>query len=333
MNKLNIALMAGGDSSEREVSLGSAAQVYESLDKKRYNVFLIDVCGRQWTYTSGDGRRWQVDKNDFSLTIAELKTQLDYALILIHGTPGEDGRLQGYFDFMKVPYSTCGLVSTVMTFDKELCKRAVERVGIPVAREEFIRRGDAIDPARIVERLGLPLFVKPNASGSSFGVTKVKRAEELLPAVERAFSESDAVLVEEFLAGREIACGVLITRDKEMAFPLTEIIPKNEFFDYEAKYTTGFSEEITPAELDEEVADRVRRMAMEACRACRCQGIVRADFMVGPDGEPVLIEINTVPGMSGGSIVPKQAAYMGMTLGELFDMVIADTSTDDYARN
>lgn len=317
--------MAGGDSSEREVSLGSASQVYGSLDRGKYNVFLIDVRGRDWTYLSNDGRRWQVDKNDFSITIAEFKTVFDYALILIHGTPGEDGRLQGYFDFMGVPYSTCDLVSTVVTFDKELCKRAAERVGIAVAKEVFIRSGDAVFPERIVEQLGLPLFVKPNASGSSFGVTKVKSAGELMPAIEQAFGESDAVLVEEFLDGREIACGVLVTRGREIVFPLTEIVSKNEFFDYQAKYTSGFSDEITPADIDEGAASKIRDMALRAYRACRCRGLVRVDFMLLSDGNPVLIEINTVPGMSAGSIVPKQAACMGISLGELFDMVITDT--------
>ncbi|MDL2320167.1 D-alanine--D-alanine ligase [Alistipes sp. OttesenSCG-928-B03] len=328
MNKLNIALMAGGDSSEREVSLGSAAQVYEALDKAKYNVFLIDVLGRDWVWRDGKGGDWQVDRNDFSLTANGRKTAFDYALILIHGTPGEDGRLQGYFDFMGVPYSSCDMVSAVITFDKETCKRAVADADINLAREVFIRRGERVDPAAIAAELGLPVFVKPNASGSSFGVTKVKRQEDIAAAVEAAFAESNEVLIEEFVAGREIACGVMVTRTgEEYVFPLTEIIPQNEFFDYEAKYTAGKSDEITPADIDEPTADRIRAMALRAYSACRCRGICRVDFIVRQDGEPVMIEINSVPGMSAGSIVPKQAAHAGMTLGELFDIVIGDTYT------
>ena len=327
MNKLNVALMAGGDSSEREVSLGSAAQVLAALNTYKYNVFLIDVNGRSWTYTSEDGRKWPVNRNDFSLTIADMKTSLDYALILIHGTPGEDGRLQGYFDFMKIPYSTCNMVSTVITFDKQLCKQTVAAAGIPVAKGVFLRKGDRIDERAIAEQLGpMPWFVKPNASGSSFGVTKVYEPEDLLPSINGAFAESNGVLVEEFLDGREIACGVLVTPYDEIVLPLTEIISKNDFFDYEAKYTPGRSNEITPADVDEEAAERVREFALRAYRACRCRGIVRVDFMLLKDGTPVMIEINSVPGMSAGSIVPQQAEAAGMTLGELFDKVIADTN-------
>ena len=173
--------------------------------------------------------------------------------------------------------------------------------------------------------LGLPLFVKPNASGSSFGVTKVKRVEDLRAAIEEAFGEGDEVLIEEFLEGREVACGLIITREKELILPLTEIVSRNEFFDYEAKYTAGFSDEITPADLPEDVAGRVREMAARAYRACRCRGLVRIDFMVSKTGEPTMIEVNSIPGMSAGSIVPKQAAAAGISLGELFDMVISET--------
>lgn len=324
MKKINIALMAGGDSSEREVSLGSAAQVYAVLDKSKYNVFLVDVHGRDWIYMSDDGRKWKVDRNDFSVTIAEIKTRFDYALILIHGTPGEDGRLQGYFDFMKVSYSTCDLVSTVITFDKQLCKQTVAQVGVPVARGMMLRRDAAYDESAPAD-FTYPVFVKPNASGSSFGVTKVYLPENLDAALDEAFREGDAALVEEFVEGREIACGVMITEDEELVFPLTEIVTKNDFFDYQAKYTEGFSEEITPADIGEEVASRVRELAVMAYRACRCRGIARVDFIVRTDGEPVMIEINSVPGMSAGSIIPKQAASIGMTLGELFDKVITDT--------
>lgn len=325
--KLRIALLAGGDSSEREIALQSAAQIAAALDPEKYDVTMIDLHGRDWHYTAPDGRKWQVDKNDFSLTVAGERREFDYALILIHGTPGEDGRLQGYLDMMGIPYSSCGMTSSVLTFDKATTKRTLAGRGINLAREWFLRRGEAMDAAAVVAELGLPLFVKPNASGSSFGVTKVGRAEELPAAVEKALTESDEVLIEECIAGREMGCGVLIAGGREYLFPITEIVPKKEFFDYEAKYTAGFSDEITPAEIAPEVKAELNRMTLEAYRACRCRGVVRVDFIVTPEGKPYLIELNSIPGMSGGSIVPKQVRAAGMTLGELYDIVIADTCT------
>lgn len=325
--KLRIALLAGGDSSEREIALQSAAQIAAALDAEKYDVTMVDLHGRDWHYTAPDGREWQLDKNDFSLTVAGERREFDYALIIIHGTPGEDGRLQGYLDMMGIPYSSCGMTSSVLTFDKATTKRTLAGRGINLARERFLRRGEEWDAEAIVAELGLPLFVKPNASGSSFGVTKVRTAAELPAAIEKAFAESGEVLIEEYIAGREMGCGVMIAGGREYLFPITEIVPKKEFFDYEAKYTAGFSEEITPADIAPEVKAELNRMTLEAYRACRCRGVVRVDFMVTPEGKPYLIELNSIPGMSGGSIVPKQVRAAGMTLGELYDIVIADTCT------
>ncbi|MEG1405749.1 MAG: D-alanine--D-alanine ligase [Alistipes sp.] len=325
MKQLKIALLAGGDSSEREIALQSAAQIEAALDHNKYDITLVDLHHRDWHHTTADGRQWQVDKNDFSITIDGTKKSFDYALIIIHGTPGENGMLQGYLDMMRVPYSSCSMTSTVVTFDKISTKRAVAGRGINLAREIFIHQGDTIDPEIIVRTLGLPLFVKPNASGSSFGVTKVKCAEAICAAVEQAFTESQEVLIEECITGREMACGVMIAGGKEYIFPVTEIVSKTEFFDYEAKYTAGSSEEITPAEITPEVQSELNRMSIEAYKACRCSGIVRVDFIVTDDGHPYMIEVNSIPGMSGGSIVPKQVRTMGMTLGELYDIIIADT--------
>lgn len=322
--RLNIALLAGGNSSEREIALQSAAQIYEALDKERYNIFLIDLHHRDWSYTAPDGTKWQVDKNDFSITVAGEKTVFDYALILIHGTPGEDGKLQGYLEMMEIPFSSCSMTSSVITFDKMTTKQTL-RGKVNLAREVFLRRGEEFDSEAITAELGLPLFVKPNASGSSFGVTRVTKAEELKKAVELAFTESEEVLIEECITGREMGCGVMIVGGKEYIFPITEIIAKNAFFDYEAKYTTGMSEEITPADISEEVKRELNRMTLEAYRACRCSGVVRVDFIVTEEGKPYFIELNSIPGMSGGSIVPKQAREMGMTLGELYQLIIEDT--------
>lgn len=325
MNRLKIALLAGGNSSEREIALNSAAQISAALDKQKYDVKVIDLHHRDWVYTAPDGRRYDVDKNDFSLTVEGERTQFEYALIIIHGTPGEDGKLQGYLDMMGIPYSSCSQVSSTITFDKISTKRAVAGRGINLAREILLGRGDKIDAEAIVAQLGLPLFIKPNASGSSFGVTRVTSADEIGKAVELAFSESDEVLIEECITGREFGCGVIITDEKEYLFPITEIISKRAFFDYEAKYTEGLSDEITPADIDEQIVARLNRMTAEAYRACRCSGVVRIDFIVTPEGTPYMIEINSIPGMSSGSIVPKQARAMGMSLGELYDIVIEDS--------
>ena len=420
MKRLNIALMAGGDSSEREIALQSAAQIASALDPAKYDITLIDLHGRDWHYTSPDGRQWQVDKNDFSITIDGDRKTFDYALILIHGTPGENGRLQGYLDMMEIPYSSCSMTSSVVTFDKITTKRTVAEFGIPLARGFFFSRDSRIDPKEIVRTLGLPVFVKPNASGSSFGVTKVKSEADILPAVAEAFTESDEILIEECIQGREMGCGMLIAKGRsdpefgiplargfffgrdsridpqeivrtlglpvfvkpnssgssfgvtkvkseadilpavaeaftesdeilieecirgremgcgmliakgrEYIFPITEIVSKKEFFDYEAKYTAGCSDEITPADIAPEIKAELNRLTALAYKACRCRGVVRVDFIVTPEGKPYLIEINSIPGMSGGSIVPKQVREAGMTLGELYDLIIEDTYDRD----
>ena len=323
--RLKIALLAGGDSSEREIALNSAQQIAAALDSAKYDVKVIDLHYRNMTYTDADGKQWEVDKNDFSLTVAGVRTEFEYALIIIHGTPGEDGKLQGYLDMMGIPYSSCSQVSSTITFDKISTKRAVAGRGINLAREVLVSRGESVDSKAVVEKLGLPLFVKPNASGSSFGVTKVTTAEQIPAAVEAAFKESDEVLIEECIVGREMGCGVVVTADREILLPITEIVSKRDFFDYEAKYTEGLSDEITPAPISDEIKQKLNRMTLEAYRACRCSGIVRIDFIVTEAGEPYLIEINSIPGMSSGSIVPKQVREAGMTLGELYDIVIADS--------
>lgn len=322
--KKNIALIAGGDSSEWQIAMQGAALIESVLDRSKYNVYKILLRGGRWTYTSADGTQTELDRNDFTLDVGGEKIRPEYALILIHGTPGEDGRLQGYLDMMRIPYSSCGFVSSVVTFDKSACKRAVAGQGINLAREILIGKNAPVDPEHIVRTLGLPLFVKPNASGSSFGVTKVKSAEQLLPAIEAAFAESDHVLMEEFIDGREISCGVMVAGGKEYLFPVTELVCDTEFFDYDAKYR-GRSREITPARLDADVLRKVNEMTLKAYKVLNCRGVVRIDFIIR-DGEPFLIEVNTIPGMSPNSIIPQQAAAMGMGLAELFDLIIEDTS-------
>lgn len=319
----NIALLAGGNSSEREIALQSAAQVAEAFDKERYNVWLIDVYERSFTYRE-EGEEYKVDLNDFSLTVKDERVEFDFAYIMIHGTPGEDGHLQGYLEMMGIPFSSCDMVSSVVTFDKVTTKRAVADTGVGLAKGLLLREEDWITPDAIVAELGLPLFVKPNASGSSCGVTKVKSAEELPEAIFKAFDESSEVLIEECIVGREMACGVLVTAEKEYLFPITEVVAKNEFFDYEAKYTAGMSDEITPADITPEIAEQLNEMTLAAYKACRCKGLARVDFIVTPEGKPYMIEINTIPGMSAGSIVPKQIRAAGMTMSEVLTLVIED---------
>ncbi|WP_423056246.1 D-alanine--D-alanine ligase [Alistipes indistinctus] len=320
----NIALLTGGDSSEWQIALQGAENIGNALDRSRYTPYTIVLRNGHWTYTAPDGTKSELDRNDFTLPVTGRKIKLDYALIVIHGTPGEDGRLQGYLDMMGIPYSSCGFVSSVLTFDKAACKRAVAGSGIHLAKEILLNKTSEIDPAAIIAELGLPLFVKPNASGSSFGVTKVKKQNELLPAITEAFKESDQVLMEEFIEGREISCGVMIAGGKEYIFPITELVCQSEFFDYKAKYQ-GFSNEITPADLPEAIRKEVKRLTLIAYKRLNCRGVVRIDFIV--KGEtPYMIEINTIPGMSSHSIIPQQAATMGMSLTELFNLIIDETS-------
>ncbi|MFI3331563.1 MAG: D-alanine--D-alanine ligase [Rikenellaceae bacterium] len=321
--KLNIALLSGGDSSEREISINSAGQIAQNLDIQKYNVFQIDVHDTDWSYVLEGGERAQVDKSDFSITLGGQKHKFDYALIIIHGTPGEDGKMQGYLDIMRVPYSSCGMVSSVVTFDKTLCKSAVRPYGVNLAKEILLRRGEMLDPERVEKELGLPVFVKPNASGSSFGVSKVKNLDELDKAVELAFSESDAVLIEEFIEGREFGCGLMLTGEKEYIFPVAEIISEREFFDYTAKYE-GKSEEIVPAQISDELSDSIKTQAVKAYRACNCRGIVRIDFIV-KNSEPYMVEINSIPGMSSESIIPKQLRAAGISVGEIYDEIISNS--------
>ena len=325
MSRLKIALLAGGNSSEREIALNSAQQIASALDSAKYDVKVIDLHYRNMTYTDANGKKWEVDKSDFSLTVEGVRTEFEYALIIIHGTPGEDGKLQGYLDMMGIPYSSCSQISSAITFDKISTKRAVASTSVNLAREVLLGRGQSYDSQAIVDTLGLPLFVKPNASGSSFGVTKVTAVEGIAAAVDEAFKESDEVLIEECIVGREMGCGVVVTAEREIVLPITEIVSKRDFFDYEAKYTAGLSDEITPAPISEDIKSKLNRMTLEAYRACRCSGIVRIDFIVTEAGEPYLIEINSIPGMSSGSIVPKQVREAGMTLGELYDIVIEDS--------
>ena len=317
-----VAVIAGGDSSEWVVSVKSARQVWECLDRNLFDPYIVTMKGKEWKVAD----KYPIDKNDFSFTDENgIKTTLEYALVMIHGTPGENGILQGYFELLGIPYSTCGVEVSALTFDKSLCKVAVSGVsGINLAREILLRKGETPDADHIIERLGLPLFIKPNTSGSSFGVTKVKKAEDLLPAIERAFTESDKVIMEEFIAGREVSHGIMIIDGKEYILPITELISKNEFFDFEAKYE-GLSDEITPADIPYNVEQSLKKTTLEVYKTLGCRGVVRIDYIIRDD-KPYFIEVNTTPGMSANSIIPQQWREAGLSMGEAFTMIINQKS-------
>jgi D-alanine-D-alanine ligase len=315
-----IAIVAGGDSSEFDISVKSAEEVCKTLSS-RYIVYIIIIRGTNWYWEDKKGRYHNIDKNDFSLQNDDLRIKFDGVFIAIHGTPGENGLLQGYFDMMSIPYTSCGAFSSALTFNKQACKLFLKEYGIQMADAMLIRKGDNIDLTAISHKVGLPCFVKPNDSGSSFGVTKVKQKEGLMPAIETAFKESNDVLIEAFMNGREVACGVVKTKDKTIVLPVTEIISKNEFFDYEAKYTVGRSSEITPADMPISVTNEVQRISLLAYQLLGCKGIVRVDFIVIEE-KPYFLEINTVPGMTKESLVPQQAAAAGISLEEFYSLAV-----------
>jgi D-alanine-D-alanine ligase len=315
-----IAIVAGGDSSEFEVSVKSANEVGKVLSS-RYIVYIIMIRGINWYWEDQKGRYYNIDKNDFTLAVNDSKIRFDAVFIAIHGTPGENGLLQGYFDMMGIPYTSCNAFCSALTFNKHATKLFLKEYNIQMAEAILIRKGETTDPGSIMRKTGLPCFVKPNDSGSSFGVTKVKKRGELMPAIETAFKESNEVMIEAFMKGREVACGVVKTKNKKLVLPVTEIISKNEFFDYKAKYTPGRSDEVTPADMPEIIRDEIQRLSSLISDLLGCKGIVRVDFIV-VSNKPWFLEINTVPGMTPESLVPKQAEAAGIALEDLYSMVI-----------
>jgi D-alanine-D-alanine ligase len=317
-----IAIAAGGDSSEYEISVKSACEVGKLLSAN-YNVYIIMIRGTNWYWEDDKGRYHNIDKNDFTLKANDIRIRFDAVFIAIHGTPGENGLLQGYFDMMQIPYSSCSAFCSALTFNKQASKLYLKEYGIPMAKNVLFRKGNIPDPASIIEQTGLPCFVKPNDSGSSFGVTKVKTNGELPAAIETALKESDQVMVEAFMNGREVACGVVKVKGKTIVLPVTEIISRNEFFDYEAKYTPGKSDEVTPADLPANIINEIQDLSTRVYDILGCKGIVRVDFIIVGE-KPYFLEINTVPGMTEESIIPKQAKAAGIELDELYSMVIED---------
>lgn len=327
--KKNIALLTGGYSKEYEISVSSGRVIAANLDPEFFDVYQINIATDRWLYLDGT-KPVEVNRNDFSLTINSTVIRFDAAFIGIHGTPGEDGKLQGYLDIMGIPYNTCGTTTSALTFNKFFTNELIGGWGYKVAKTVYLHKRDKLNLQQIIEAVGLPCFVKPNCNGSSVGISKVHNIAELQPALDVAFAEDNEVLVQEFIKGIEVTCGIY-EKDQELnVFPLTEIVSVNEFFDYQAKYTSGYSDEITPARINEELTERCQQLSVKLYRLLNCRGIVRFDYILTPEDSNgnqhfYFLEVNTVPGLSEASIVPKQAAYIGLSLKNLFTNVLNET--------
>lgn len=319
--KRTIAIIAGGDSSEYEVSMNSAKGIYSFIDKEKYTLYLVELTRQKWEAILTDGSRTPIDKNDFSFMENGVKVKPDFAYITIHGTPGENGILQGYFELLGIPYSTCDVLVSALTFSKFTLNQYLKSFGIRVAESMLVNKQHEVSEDFIIEKIGLPCFIKPNASGSSFGVTKVKTREQIRPALQAAFEESDDVMIEAFMDGIELANGCYKTKEKSVILPITEVVSQNEFFDYNAKYK-GEVTEITPARLSPELTDRVQKLSSAIYDILKCKGIVRIDYII-TEGEKInMLEVNTTPGMTATSFIPQQVRAAGLDIKEVMTDII-----------
>ncbi|MGN6196852.1 MAG: D-alanine--D-alanine ligase, partial [Ginsengibacter sp.] len=323
--KPRIAFVTGGYSGEAEISYQSAKTIEKNIDPEKFDYLKIDITPEGWFHQLPSGEKIEVDKNDFSLLINGKKTLFDAVLVGIHGTPGEDGKLQGYFDMLNIPYTSCDCAISALTFNKRYTVAVASFAGIKVANSVLLFKKNYQSPDELVKNLQFPVFVKPNNGGSSIGMSKVNSpSEELGAAIEKAFKEDEQVLVEEFIKGREFTIGVFKSKGKIIALPITEVISKKEFFDYEAKYL-GASEEITPAKVDESVAEMIKKEAIKIYQIFNCRGIVRIDFIYNEaEHQPYMLEINTVPGQTEASLVPQQVRAMGWTLMDFYTALIEE---------
>lgn len=321
--KKNIAIIMGGFSSEFEISLKSGQVVYETLDPTKYNAFRIHIFKDKWVYVDADNNEHPIDRNDFSFTVKGAKTKFDCVFNAIHGTPGEDGFMQGYLELLGIPQTSCDMYQAALTFNKRDCLSALKPYGIKTAESYYVNLGDVLDEDAIIAKVGLPCFVKANKAGSSFGISKVYKKEEFKKALEVAFKEDDEVIIESFLDGIEVSVGVITYKGEVTVLPITEIVSENDFFDYQAKYL-GQSQEITPARLTDEQEEKVRTVAKKVYEVLKMKGFSRSEFIF-KDGEPHLLEVNTVPGMTKASILPQQAAVADISLMDLFGNAIEES--------
>lgn len=323
--KKNIAVLSGGNSSEFVVSLKSASAVAEHINKEKYNVYIVQIKGDEWILTNDFNCGIVINKNDFSFNDNGQKTNFDAVISMIHGSPGEDGLLQAYFDMLKIPYAGSGVLASSLTFNKFYCNTFLKNssIEINIAKSVLVRLDEKYNQAEILKKVGLPCFVKPNAGGSSFGITKVKAEEQFISAIEDAFKESEEVIIEQFIEGDEIQCGYIKTKKEEFALPLVEIVSKNEFFDYQAKYNPEFADEIIPARISDELTKKCQAITADVFKALNCYGIARFDYIL-KGNEFWFLEANTIPGMTNESLVPQMIEKAGMTFAQIMDMLIDD---------
>jgi D-alanine-D-alanine ligase len=319
---LNIAIVAGGDSGEYEISLKSGRQVEMNIDRSRFTPFLIEIRKDKWTHLNG-GEKIDIDKNDFSLSIGIKRIHFDAVFNAIHGTPGENGKLQGYFDMLGIPYTSCDVTTSAITFNKSFCKNVVSSYGIDTARSVHLFKEEKDVKTTILQKLVLPVFIKPNNGGSSVGMSKVNQPEGIDDALARAFHEDDEILVEEFIEGRELTCGVLRSKGEIITFPVTEIISKKEFFDFEAKYKEGLASEVVPADIPLQFSDECKKISHFLYKRLNCKGVVRFDYIFRNE-RFFFLEVNTVPGLSEQSIIPKMTRAHGWTVMELYTRLIEE---------
>ncbi|RCU57230.1 D-alanine--D-alanine ligase [Oceanihabitans sediminis] len=323
--KKNIAIIMGGFSSEYKISLKSGNVVYQTLDTNKYNAYRVHILPEKWVYVDKNDQEFPIDKNDFSVTINDEKITFDCVFNAIHGSPGEDGYMQAYFNLLKMPHTSCDMYQASITFNKRDCLSILKPYGIKTAESFYINLGDTVDEDAIVNKVGLPCFVKANKAGSSFGITKVYKKEDLQNAIDFAFKEDDEIIIESFLDGTEVSVGVISYKGKTKVLPITEIVPNNDFFDYKAKYL-GQSQEITPARISNEDTEKVNSIAKKVYEILKMKGFSRSEYIF-KDGEPHLLEVNTVPGLTKESILPQQAEKAGISLSDLFDNAITEALT------
>lgn len=325
--KKNIAIVAGGDSSEIVVSLKSAEGIYSFIDKDKYNLYIAIVKKGEWAVKLPGGEHTPIDKNDFSFRENGEVKHFDFAYITIHGTPGEDGRLQGYFDMLHIPYSCCGVLAASLTYDKFACNQYLKAFGVRIAESLMLRQGQSVSNRDVLEKIGLPCFIKPSLGGSSFGVTKVKTEEQIQPAIAKAFEEAQEVVVEAFMDGTEITCGCYKTKDKAVVFPITEVVTHNEYFDYKAKYN-GESDEITPARISDDLTRRVQALTSAIYDILGASGIIRVDYIITAGDKINLLEVNTTPGMTATSFIPQQVRAAGLDIKDVMTDIIENKFSD-----
>lgn len=322
--KKKVAIIAGGDSGEYTISIKSGEIVEKTLDLNKYEPYLIKIEGKDWYYEES-GNKIPVDKNDFSISINGHKILFDVVFCAIHGTPGENGKLPAYFEMLGIPYTSSDSITSALTFNKNYCNRVVASLDVNVANSMQLFKSESIQANNITETLKLPVFVKPNCGGSSVGMSKVNQVEELTAAIDKAFCEDDQILIEEFIKGRELTCGVIESKGRIMVFPVCEVVSKKEFFDFEAKYEPSLSEEILPAPIDADIDTEIKGISSFLYKKLNCKGVVRFDYILTEEEDDVyFLEVNTVPGLTHESIVPKMAKEMGISLSELFAMMIED---------